>query len=590
VSVAGTTTLDGISNWGVGDWATFNGTTWQRVEGGAAGNFTDLSVSGTSTLSGLTASTALALNASKQVVSVANTGTGDNVLATSPTLVTPALGTPSSVTLTNATGLPVSTGVSGLGTGVATFLATPSSANLAAAVTNETGTGALVFANSPTLVAPNLGTPASGVVTNLTGTASININGTVGATTANTGAFTTLAASGVATFSAGTAATPAITTSGDTNTGIFFPAADTIAFAEGGVERMRIDSDGNVGIGTSSPDSLLTVIKDASIPSGILLSNAAFVVRAAAGGNAATLRFAADNTNQLTAIQAQQTTTGTNLPLLLNLFGGNVGIGTSAPASKLDVAESSSGVSVTPLTIRNNVGTATGSAARLVFTATTAADRNAYIEAVIPSGNAHDLVFATNANAAAPTERMRIDSSGNVGIGTSSPGSILAVSAASPTITLTATTTTGTTIGNKNNRLLLLANSTTLGNGGEVVFGIADTTTGRWGAISSSIVANSAGGATGAITFATKALTTDTSLTERLRITNAGNVGIGTTSPNASAILDAQSTTKGVRMPNMTTTQKNAIASPAAGLMVFDTTLAKLCVYSGSAWETITSI
>jgi hypothetical protein len=69
-----------------------------------------------------------------------------------------------------------------------------------------------------------------------------------------------------------------------------------------------------------------------------------------------------------------------------------------------------------------------------------------------------------------------------------------------------------------------------------------------------------------------------------------GNVGVGTTSPNASAILDAQSTTKGVRMPNMTTTQKNAISSPAAGLMVFDTTLSKLCVYSGAAWQTITSV
>ncbi len=56
-----------------------------------------------------------------------------------------ALGTPSSGTLTNATGLPVSTGISGLGTGVATFLATPSSANLAAAITDETGSGALPF-------------------------------------------------------------------------------------------------------------------------------------------------------------------------------------------------------------------------------------------------------------------------------------------------------------------------------------------------------------------------------------------------------------------------------------------------------------
>lgn len=97
------------------------------------------------------------------------TGSGALVFATSPTLVTPALGTPSSGTLTNATGLPISTGVSGLGTGVATFLATPSSANLATAVTDETGSGALVFATSPTLVTPALGTPSSGTLTNATG-------------------------------------------------------------------------------------------------------------------------------------------------------------------------------------------------------------------------------------------------------------------------------------------------------------------------------------------------------------------------------------------------------------------------------------
>ena len=87
VGTAGSTTLNGISNWGVGDLATFNGSVWQRVEGGADGNFVNLSVSSTSTLSGLTASTALALNASKEIVSVTNTGTGDNVLATAPTLV-----------------------------------------------------------------------------------------------------------------------------------------------------------------------------------------------------------------------------------------------------------------------------------------------------------------------------------------------------------------------------------------------------------------------------------------------------------------------------------------------------------------------
>ena len=98
-----------------------------------------------------------------------STGSGANALATSPTLVTPILGTPTSGTLTNCTGLPISTGVSGLGTGVATFLATPSSANLAAAVTGETGSGALVFATSPTLVTPILGTPTSGTLTSCTG-------------------------------------------------------------------------------------------------------------------------------------------------------------------------------------------------------------------------------------------------------------------------------------------------------------------------------------------------------------------------------------------------------------------------------------
>jgi hypothetical protein len=104
------------------------------------------------------------------------------LLFTSPTLVTPALGTPASGVLTNCTGLPVAnttgtlavarggTGITSFGTGVATFLGSPTSANLLAALTDETGTGSAVFATSPTLVTPVLGTVASGNISACTST------------------------------------------------------------------------------------------------------------------------------------------------------------------------------------------------------------------------------------------------------------------------------------------------------------------------------------------------------------------------------------------------------------------------------------
>jgi hypothetical protein len=116
--------------------------------------------SATPIFSALTASSAVATDASKNLVSVTNTGTGNNVLATSPTLVTPVLGAASATSVT---------------------------------------------------------------------------------------------------VDAGAVGTPSITTTGDTNTGIFFPAADTIAFSEGGAEAMRIDSSGNVGIGTTLPAGKLDV-------------------------------------------------------------------------------------------------------------------------------------------------------------------------------------------------------------------------------------------------------------------------------------------------------------------------------------------
>jgi hypothetical protein len=181
----------------------------------------------------------------------------------------------------------------------------------------------------------------------------------------------------------------------------------------------------------------------------------------------------------------------------------------------------------------------------------------------IASAGSHPtyILFSTTpSGSTSRSERVRITSSGNVGIGISSPSQKLTVATGSVKVSKAYSY-----IWDDANVEIRVDDS-------PAWLAVANTMTFK--TYSGAFVFQNSNGAASIMTVRT----------------DNSNVGIGTTAPDASAILDAQSTTKGVRMPNMTTTQKNAIASPAAGLMVFDTTLAKLCVYSGAAWQTITSV
>jgi len=228
----------------------------------------------------------------------------------------------------------------------------------------------------------------------------------------------------------GSAATPAIRGT-DANTGMFFPAADTIAFSEGGTEVMRINSSGNVGIGTNNPVLGLLDVNGASSTIAVRTpdtSSPTLALFVNAGSNGVGT-ISVDNGGIMT-FDTGSTGAGQAERMRIDA-SGNVGIGTTSPGIPLGVVSTSAGNATFP-TIIGNRGTTVGTQINIglqTYDSGSAGITNA-IGSVTTSASSGagsaDMVFLTTASATR-AERMRITSGGNVSIGTTSSGGKLTI-------------------------------------------------------------------------------------------------------------------------------------------------------------------
>jgi hypothetical protein len=314
------------------------------------------------------------------------------------------------------------------------------------------------------------------------------------------GAFTNISVSGVASFADGTVLLPSITNIGDTNTGIYFPDADTIAFTEGGVESMRINSSANVGIGTTSP----TVRLDVRSGTGTM-----FNVQETTSGDNRRIRFS--NSGTVNTIESTTTSGSTDLAFAVDgtermriVSAGNVGIGETSPTNRLNVKEATN----LSLTSGNAQVKIEGSGYSGFF----ALDATSF--QIGQNSNLRSLTFHSGGSM---LERMRIDADGDVGIGTTSPTTKLHID------TLTSATA-----------ITCAASSTTAS---QLRLGSGTFQSGR------ASIDGTGNGLDLGTTTASVPVRIFTNSIERMRVDGSGNMGIGSTSPVSDARLTLGSPT-----------------------------------------------
>jgi len=374
--------------------------------------------------------------------------------------------------------------------------------------------------------------------------------------------------------STGSLTNPAYSFVGDLNTGIYSSGADALALVTGGVNRIHVNSSGNVGIGTTSLTGInLAIAKNitgSTVGYGIDINavaqtdvtNTARYIRTlvsnASGGSMTDIthmylgQVTLNSVTNQTGIWITSTLTGAtnNYGIrnqvssgtgrwglffdgsVQNHIRGNVGIGlgSTVPATELEV--------------RGVISASLGSTSSPTYTFVGDTNNGWYSPAADTQG------WVLNAS-----EVMRLNSTG-LGIGVPVPTKKLDVN------------------GEALIRDLLTINSTVTNEGGQVTLRNPTNYT------KSFAIDNYQDNFR---------IINDTDGFTALSVNSNGAIAIGTTTANASSILDIPSTTKGVLLPRQTTTQINAISSPANGLMVYNTTLNKLCIYENGTWKQVTT-